>query len=176
VGDTYYAKKDTALTVDAPGVRGNDYDPDGNALSAIKVSDPSHGTISNWNSNGSFTYTPTTGYSGADSFTYKVNDGSLDSSTVTVSITIVVPSGGGSGTLVLDMPLNEGSGNVAHDNSGHGHNGTILGTVQWDSNGLVFGPSKGRITIPGASELEWSQRVQDRGSGQANRNRLRHSR
>ena len=31
---------------------------------------------------------PTTGYSGADSFTFKVNDGSLDSTNATVSITV----------------------------------------------------------------------------------------
>jgi hypothetical protein len=39
-------------------------------------------------SDGSFTYTPATGYSGPDSFTYKANDGTVDSNTATVSITV----------------------------------------------------------------------------------------
>ena len=40
------------------------------------------------NANGSFTYTPTAGYYGADSFTYKANDGTADSNVATVSLTI----------------------------------------------------------------------------------------
>ncbi len=40
--------------------------------------------------NGGFTYTPTNGYNGPDSFTYKANDGTEDSNTVTVSLTVGV--------------------------------------------------------------------------------------
>ncbi len=40
------------------------------------------------NANGSFTYTPAANYNGADSFTYKANDGTADSNVATVSITI----------------------------------------------------------------------------------------
>src|SRR5207247_397050 len=40
------------------------------------------------NANGSFSYTPAANYNGGDSFTYKANDGSLNSNTVTVSLTI----------------------------------------------------------------------------------------
>lgn len=61
-------------------------DSDGDLLNYIKVTDPSHGTIS-FNDNIA-TYTPTNDYNGADSFSYKVNDGSLDSNTATVSITV----------------------------------------------------------------------------------------
>jgi hypothetical protein len=34
------------------------------------------------------TYTPATNYNGADSFTFKANDGTVDSNTATVSITV----------------------------------------------------------------------------------------
>ncbi len=39
------------------------------------------------NADGSFTYTPEGGYRGTDSFTYKANDGALDSNIATVTIT-----------------------------------------------------------------------------------------
>ena len=56
-------------------------------LTAIKVTNPSHGTLT-LNSNGSFTYTPASNYNGTDSFTYKANDSKADSNTATVTITI----------------------------------------------------------------------------------------
>jgi hypothetical protein len=50
------------------------------------VSAPSHGTLSG--TGASRTYTPAAGYSGADSFTFKASDGTLESNTATVSITV----------------------------------------------------------------------------------------
>jgi VCBS repeat-containing protein len=79
--------EDTALTVNAPGVLGNDNDPDGNTLSAVLGSGPSHGTLT-LNPNGSFTYTPTANFNGSDSFTYRASDGTLTSNLVTVTITV----------------------------------------------------------------------------------------
>jgi VCBS repeat-containing protein len=87
--DAYSTPLDTTLNVSAPGVLGNDTDPNGDDLSAIKVSDPSHGSV-DLNSDGSFAYTPDTGYTGEDSFTYKANDGQADSNTATVTITVGV--------------------------------------------------------------------------------------
>src|SRR5207342_992579 len=48
---------------------------------------PSHGTITGGTGAGR-TYTPNTGYVGPDSFTFKANDGTADSNTATVSITV----------------------------------------------------------------------------------------
>jgi len=87
VADNYVTPKDTTLTIPAAGVLVNDLDPDGNALTAVKVTDPTQGILT-LNSNGSFTYIPTTSYSGADSFTYKTNDSLVDGNTVTVNITV----------------------------------------------------------------------------------------
>ncbi|MBI4473545.1 MAG: PKD domain-containing protein [Acidobacteria bacterium] len=87
VSDSYTTNQDTTLTVGAPGVMVNDSDPDGEPLTAILVTTTSNGTLT-LNSNGSFTYVPNTGYYGTDTFTYKVNDGSLDSNIATVTITI----------------------------------------------------------------------------------------
>ena len=87
VNDTYNTPEDTSLVVPVPGVLSNDTDPDTDPLTAIKVTDPAHGSLT-FNSNGSFTYTPNLNYAGPDSFTYKANDGNLDSSISTVNLTV----------------------------------------------------------------------------------------
>lgn len=89
-GESYSTAQDTPLVISAPGVLANDIDAQNNALAAVVDSVPAHGNLT-LNSDGGFTYTPAAGYSGADSFTYRANDGSLDSNTVTASISIVPP-------------------------------------------------------------------------------------
>ena len=61
-------------------------DVDGDSLTYSIVGDPSHGTVTL--SGNTATYTPATNYNGADSFTFKANDGTVDSNTATVSITV----------------------------------------------------------------------------------------
>lgn len=63
-------------------------DADGDALTFSKASNPTHGTVT-VNANGSYTYTPAGGYSGGDSFTFKANDGKVDSNIATITITVV---------------------------------------------------------------------------------------
>ena len=89
VADSYSVLKNGTLNVAAAGVLINDIDVDSpaNTLTAIKDTDPTHGTLA-LNSDGSFTYTPTVGWSGNDSFSYHANDGTADSNIVTVSISV----------------------------------------------------------------------------------------
>ncbi|WP_158279859.1 Ig-like domain-containing protein [Coraliomargarita sinensis] len=61
-------------------------DPDGDDLAYSVVIGPSDGILSGTAPN--LTYTPGNNYNGSDSFTFKVNDGTVDSNTATVSITI----------------------------------------------------------------------------------------
>ena len=64
---------------------GSDFE--GSVLTYSVVSGPTHGTLSGTGS--SLIYTPTANFTGTDSFTFKVNDGSLNStSNATVSITV----------------------------------------------------------------------------------------
>lgn len=63
-------------------------DVEGSSLTYSVVANATHGTVT-VNSNGSFSYHPAQDYNGSDSFTFKANDGSLDSNTATVSITVV---------------------------------------------------------------------------------------
>jgi hypothetical protein len=56
------------------------------------------------------TYTPSSGYSGPDSFTFKVNDGTADSTAETVSLTVVATNtpptaNGGSATTTQNTPV-----------------------------------------------------------------------
>jgi VCBS repeat-containing protein len=85
--DAYATSEDTTLTVAAPGVLSNDTDANSDNLTATKVSNPAHGTLT-LNANGSFTYTPATSYNGTDTFTYQASDGQASSNTATVTITI----------------------------------------------------------------------------------------
>jgi len=85
--DSYATDEDTALNQPAPGVLSNDTDPENDSLTAEKVSDPSHGTLT-LDPDGSFAYTPNGGFSGSDSFTYKANDGTSYSNVATVDITV----------------------------------------------------------------------------------------
>ena len=87
VADSYSTPLNTALVVPATGVLGNDTDANSNALTAVLSAGPSNGNLT-LNPNGGFTYTPTNGYTGPDSFTYRANDGALDSNIATVSLTI----------------------------------------------------------------------------------------
>jgi hypothetical protein len=87
--DSYIAVMNTPLSVSAPGVLANDTDIDGNPITAVLVSQPGHGIVV-LNPDGSFTYTPAQGYLGADSFTYKDTDGTLESNVATVSLTVIL--------------------------------------------------------------------------------------
>jgi VCBS repeat-containing protein len=86
-GDSYSTNEETTLNVAAPGVLGNDSDVEGSTLTAALASGPSHGSLT-LNANGSFDYTPDTNYAGPDSFTYRANDGSANSTATTVNLTV----------------------------------------------------------------------------------------
>ena len=96
VSDYYYTEPDSTLSVPTPGVLGNDSDTDGDWLTAILISDAKKGDLT-LTYNGSFVYTPDAGYTGPDSFSYRVNDGQANSNTVVVTINVASGGGGGGG-------------------------------------------------------------------------------
>ncbi len=86
--DNYGVGEDGVLTVTVDqGVLDNDYDEEGDPLTALRVDPPSHGALQ-FSPAGSFTYTPDPDFFGTDQFTYRANDGFFDSNLATVTITI----------------------------------------------------------------------------------------
>ncbi|MDB4500736.1 Ig-like domain-containing protein [Akkermansiaceae bacterium] len=85
INDSYQVARDQ--TLNASGILENDIDLNRDTLTATLITDVNFGTLSLL-SDGSFTYTPDTGYAGADSFTYQCSDGELTSATATVSIAV----------------------------------------------------------------------------------------
>ncbi|MEI6604472.1 MAG: Ig-like domain-containing protein, partial [Verrucomicrobiota bacterium] len=73
--------EDTALAITLAAT-----DADGDPLTYAIVAQPAHGTLSGSAPN--ITYTPALNYNGTDSFTFKANDGLLDSAAATVSLTV----------------------------------------------------------------------------------------
>src|SRR5439155_5426721 len=106
--DGYNTAEDTPLSISAPGVLGNDGDVEGDSLSAVLVSGPAHGTLT-LHADGSFAYTPNANYNGSDSFTYKANDGSLDSNVATVTLTLTPVNDAPLVDAGPDQTVNEGS-------------------------------------------------------------------
>jgi hypothetical protein len=82
-------------------------DIDGDALTFTVVNGPGSGTVSGSPPN--VTYTPSSGFTGADSFTYRANDATLSSAAVAVSITVTAAppntGGGGGGGGAMGLPL-----------------------------------------------------------------------
>jgi hypothetical protein len=77
----------TKLSVPAPGVLGNDYDPDGDPITATAATQPANGYVIMYTS-GAFEYTPDPGFTGDDVFTYKAFDGASSSTPAQVKITV----------------------------------------------------------------------------------------
>jgi hypothetical protein len=74
--------EDTAKTINLSAT-----DADGDSLTYSIVANPTRGTLGTL-SGSSILYTPNADFTGSDSFTFRTNDGGLNSNTATVSITV----------------------------------------------------------------------------------------
>ncbi len=84
--DAYATTDDVPLVVPAPGVLANDGDEDGDTLTAAVTVAPTSGVLA-MQADGSFTYTPTLGFSGTDTFTDVASDGGPgDTAVVTIQV------------------------------------------------------------------------------------------
>ena len=83
--DSYVTRLNTMVRAPAPGLLANDGPATGTTLQAVRITAPLHGWL-NMEVDGSFAYFPDYGYTGEDSFTYKVTDGVRESAPATVTI------------------------------------------------------------------------------------------
>ncbi|MFJ8298051.1 FG-GAP-like repeat-containing protein [Streptomyces sp. NPDC094447] len=100
---------DTPLVVGAPGVLGDDTDPDGDPVTATVVTGPAHGSLT-LAPDGSFVYRPDSAYAGTDGFTYRASDGTADSAVATVTIGVAAGCRGLAATIVGDGAVTGTSG------------------------------------------------------------------
>lgn len=93
----------------------NDLDPQGLPLTITSYTQPANGALSLNTADGSFTYTPHTGFTGTDTFTYILTNGILQSGAANVAITVInqpVQAKGDSFTLNDNGTLNAAAGAI----------------------------------------------------------------
>ncbi len=125
---SYTLTEDQTFQVDATqGVLSSASDPDGDSLTSSIVSGPSNGSLS-LNSDGSFSYTPNAGFTGADSFEYTASDGALDTAGwVTLIVQAPLVNAGPSQTTLVGTSVQlQGSIDAA--------GGATFPTIEWDFN------------------------------------------
>ena len=88
----YSATQNTALTIAASALLANDTDPNGDPLTITGVSGAVNGTVSFNAQTNVVTFTPTTGYTGAASFSYAISDGRGGIATATANLTVNTPT------------------------------------------------------------------------------------
>lgn len=117
-------------------------DQNGDTLTYAIVTGPANGNVV-LGANGAYTYTPNANFNGTDSFTFRANDGSVDGSIATVSLTV---------NAVNDSPNDVNlDANTVRENAA---NGTVVATASAaDPDGgstftyLMVDPAGGRFAI-----------------------------
>ncbi len=151
VDDVAETAIDTQVNI---AILGNDTDIDGDTLVVTAVSDPPHGTAAIKGDN-TVDYTPDSGYTGSDSFTYDISDGhgGTNSATVNVTINALSPLGlDGAISTVTATTTTGNSINVTHT-TGTGTNRLMLvgitangGTGTLTVSSVTFTPDGGLAT------------------------------
>lgn len=122
----------------------NVYDIENDTLSVQSFTQPAHGSASA-NGDGTFTYTPASGYTGADSFAVTVSDGHGGTSITTMSARVIVPESGYATTRFVNMTdLSAGGATIDFGAS----TSTVPRVVDWNRDGLSD-------IIVGASGAVW---------------------
>src|ERR1051326_739998 len=86
--DSYNATQNKPLSVAAPGVLPNDTGTPAPTAQPIAAGPTTQGGTVTLNADGSFNYTPPSGFQGADTFTYTATNGQTPNDTATVTINV----------------------------------------------------------------------------------------
>src|SRR6185295_15397431 len=100
----YMAIYNTPLSLAASALLANDTDSDSDPLTVTGVGGASHGAVALNTQTGMVTFTPTSGYSGAASFTYDISDGQGGTASATVNMTVGQPEPAQSLFATSDTP------------------------------------------------------------------------
>lgn len=130
----------TAITLSASDV-------DGDTLSYAVVSAPSHGTLSGTAPN--LVYTPTANYNGTDSFSFKASDGTANSNTATVNLSVLSVNDApvsSTQSVTLDEDTTKGITLAASDVEGDALTYSVVtpptkGTLSGSGANLVYTPN-----------------------------------
>jgi hypothetical protein len=171
--DNYIGTKNTVLNIAAPGLFGNDADDVAFTLDAFDAASVHGGTVV-VNTDGSFSYTPATGYVGIDTFTYRIKDTPGLTSTATVTIDVRDPNNpvaNDDGIYVTrrNQSLSIGApGVLANDTTGVGTLTATAGTIATANGGSVAMAADGSFTYfpaSGFTGLDSFVYTADNGSG-----------
>ena len=153
-GDHYTAYEDELLI--GSSVLANDTDGEGNGLTAVLISGPVNSQAFSLNPDGTFSYTANANYTGFDFFTYKANDGGLDSEVVTVTITnIPINDAPTISSTTISRQQAAGSSNSSIGSVGDIDNpaGDLVVTVNGGTSATVNGVTVSNVSIDGSGNV-----------------------
>jgi len=150
--------RNNVLTISAATLLANDTDPDGGTLTITGVSNATNGAVAYDAQTKTVTFTPTTNYTGAASFTYTISDGQGGTSSANVSLSVIpestssvslfsstttpaVSSSSDSSSVELGMKFQSSTAGTVSGvkfYKGTGDNGTHEGHL-WTSTGTLLG-------------------------------------
>ena len=144
VDDVAGTAEDTVVNID---VLLNDTDPDFDALTVTNLTQPVNGAVV-VELDETVTYTPTTDFSGIDTFTYTANDGSINSNTATVTVTVASVAdqpvaNDDTATADQDTPLTIDV--IVNDTDGDGDTLTVTNLTQGTNGSTILEPD-GTVT------------------------------
>ena len=151
--DLSFAAQLTGTFAGTGSVTTNDSDAEGDALTAVLRSGPSNGDL-DFESDGTFTYTPNDGFVGADSFVYRLNDGTSNSADTSVFLQVVPPTAAPQAEPESYTAFREGTLSVSASN------GVLLNDSDEDSDALsavlIMQPSNGEVTLKSNGSFDYA--------------------
>jgi hypothetical protein len=150
-GTSYTMDEDTSKTFKS--VLSNDFDVDGDKITATRISDPATGALV-FRNDGTFDYTPVRDFFGTVTFTYKAFDGVLFSKEATVTITV-------NNVNEVPVALNDSASTIQGTpviipvlNNDFDVDGVLDPTTVTYNTGS--GPSSGAVTVNGDGTITYS--------------------
>lgn len=149
--DSYAMLAEDTLTAPPPGVLENDTPNDGEA---VLVTPPAHAASFSLAADGSFDYTPVIGYSGADTFSYKVVNATGSSATVGC-------------TILVYYPLSTLTANVTNLVGGYGTTGrvTLAGPASAGGSVVDLASNSPKLWSPASAKVLWGKSFRTFGIG-----------